>query len=156
MLKKLILIALAALLLYAGMDRNRPEQLGTAVTDEGVGGPSRADSPNTDHAVEKAFTAETSGLQVQGEGEVIRILSDDNDGSQHQRFIIRTASAQTLLVAHNVDLAPRIVDLKVGDKILFNGEYEWNSQGGVIHWTHRDPERRHTDGWIKHSGRQYQ
>jgi hypothetical protein len=95
-------------------------------------------------------------FRIEGQGEVIRILSDDDDGGRHQRFIIRLASAQTLLVAHNIDLAPRIIGLEVGDRVLFNGEYEWNSQGGVTPWTHRDPNGRHTDGWIKRSGRTYQ
>ena len=66
------------------------------------------------------------------------------------------ASGQRLLVAHNIDLAPRIEDLKVGDRVEFHGEYEWNAQGGVIHWTHGDPAGRHPDGWLKHRGRVYQ
>jgi hypothetical protein len=145
MLKKLTLIAFIALLLYAGVNRYSPRQLSTLVTDN-----------DSDQTLARAFTAQTSGLQVEGEGEVIKILPDDDDGGRHQRFIIRLASAQTLLVAHNIDLAPRIVSLKVGDRVLFNGEYEWNSEGGVIHWTHRDPAGRHTDGWIEHGARKYQ
>ena len=97
-----------------------------------------------------------SGQQVQGQGEVIRILSDDNDGSRHQRFIIRLGSGQTLLIAHNIDLAPRVASIRVGDTVTFNGEYEWNDRGGVIHWTHRDPQGRHPGGWIEHEGRRYQ
>lgn len=40
--------------------------------------------------------------------------------------------------------------------VEFNGEYAWSAQGGVIHWTHRDPGRGHVDGWIKHNGHRYQ
>ena len=65
-------------------------------------------------------------------------------------------SKQTVLVVHNIDLAPRVDDLKIGDKILFSGEYQWNAQGGLIHWTHHDPRGRHTAGWIKHGGNTYQ
>ena len=43
-----------------------------------------------------------------------------------------------------------------GQLVEFYGEYEWNAKGGVVHWTHRDPEHRHVDGWIKHNGRTYQ
>jgi len=97
-----------------------------------------------------------SGQQVQGSGRVIRILSDDNDGSRHQRFIIEIGTGRTLLVAHNIDLAPRVASLRQGDTIEFNGEYEWNDQGGVIHWTHLDPRGSHEAGWIRHNGRLYQ
>jgi hypothetical protein len=97
-----------------------------------------------------------AGQQVSGIGKVARILSDDNDGSRHQRFILELASGRTLLVAHNIDLAPRVSSLRSGDTVAFYGEYETNSQGGVIHWTHNDPQGRHTAGWLEHKGRRYQ
>jgi len=97
-----------------------------------------------------------SGDQVQGSGKVIRVLSDDNEGSRHQRFIIELSPGRTLLVAHNIDLAPRVEELRSGDAISFNGVYEWNDRGGVIHWTHLDPQGRHIAGWIEHRGRRYQ
>lgn len=97
-----------------------------------------------------------SGQQVQGGGEVVHILPDGNDGSRHQRFIVRLDSGRTSLIAHNIDLAPRVASLRKGDKVFFNGEYEWNDKGGVIHWTHRDPRRQHQAGWIEHKGKRYQ
>src|SRR5436190_23795432 len=57
------------------------------------------------------------------------------------------------LVAHNIDLAERVELLRKGNLVEFSGEFEWNPQGGVIHWTHRDPQGRHADGWIKHNGK---
>src|SRR5258705_13333772 len=81
-------------------------------------------------AIESAFNAHRSGVQVTGEGVVTRVLSDDVDGSRHQRFIVRLESGQTLLVAHNIDLAPRLTSLESGDSVQFNGVYEWNSKGG--------------------------
>ena len=109
-----------------------------------------------DAMLQQAYESRQSDLQVQGSGQVIRILPDDNEGSRHQRFIVRLASNQTLLIAHNIDLAPRIHSLAVGDTVDFFGEYEWNSQGGVLHWTHHDPKERHAHGWLKHQGRTYQ
>ena len=109
----------------------------------------------SDTLLKQAFESQQSDLQVQGDGEVIRLLPDDNDGSRHQRFILRLDSNQTLLVAHNIDLAPKIVSLAVGDRVEFYGEYEWNSQGGVMHWTHHDPNGRHPAGWLKHEGQVY-
>lgn len=103
-----------------------------------------------------AFKTRTSNVQVQGSGQVVRLLSDDNDGSRHQRFIIALPSGQTILIAHNIDLAPRVASIFNGDTIQFFGEYEWNPQGGVVHWTHKDPAGRHIAGWLKHKGVTYQ
>ena len=97
-----------------------------------------------------------SGQQVRGKGEVVRILPDDTDGGRHQRFILRLNTGRTLLVAHNIDLAPRVAALRTGDTVVFYGQYEWNDKGGVIHWTHHDPQGQHVDGWLEHNGRRYQ
>ncbi|HLM56373.1 MAG TPA: DUF3465 domain-containing protein [Pyrinomonadaceae bacterium] len=131
-------------LLWAGCDR--------AVRPAGHGGSSAVD----DTPIGRAFKNRRSDVQVEGEGVVTRILADDTSGRRHQRFILRLASGQTVLVAHNIDLAPRVAELREGDGVRFNGEYEWNEEGGVIHWTHRDPEGRHAAGWLKHNGRTYQ
>lgn len=113
-------------------------------------------SPSRDEAVTRAFQEHSSGIQVEGEGVVTRVLEDDNDGSRHQRFIVRLASGQTLLVAHNIDIAPRLSSLRAGDSVAFNGVYEWNPKGGVIHWTHHDPSGQHKPGWLKHNGSTFQ
>lgn len=104
----------------------------------------------------RAFAEKRSAYQVMGSGVVTRILADDNDGSRHQRFVLRVDSDQTVLVAHNVDLAPRIASVQAGDSVAFYGEYEWNPEGGVIHWTHHDPRGSHVAGWLEHDGRRYQ
>ena len=100
--------------------------------------------------IEKAYHDKQSNIQVEGSGKVIRILSDDNNGSRHQRFLLKLPSKLTLLVAHNIDLSKKIENLKEGDEIEFYGEYEWNNKGGVLHWTHHDPKKKHKDGWLKH------
>lgn len=94
--------------------------------------------------------------QVQGRGVVVRLLPDDNKGSRHQKFILKLPSGQTILVAHNIDLAPKITHLSLGDIIAFNGVYVWNEKGGVVHWTHHAPAGRHQSGWLKAAGRVYQ
>ena len=111
---------------------------------------------DSDQRLARAFNQHESALQIEGTGKVVRLLSDDNDGSRHPRFIVELKTGQTLLIAHNIDLAPRIISLKAGDDIEFFGEYEWNEQGGTIHWTHRDPKGHHIAGWIKHEGSVYQ
>jgi len=109
-----------------------------------------------DAALAKAFADRASDLEVEGEGTVDRLLPDDEDGSRHQRFILRLSSGQTLLVAHNIDIAARIDDLKIGDAVAFHGVYEWNAEGGTLHWTHRDPSGAHPDGWLQRGGETFQ
>lgn len=109
-----------------------------------------------DAVLAEAFRERARNLQVEGRGTVVRVLADDSEGGRHQRFILRLDSGQTLLIAHNIDLAPRLRTLRVRDSVAFFGEYEWNEQGGAIHWTHRDPAGTHVAGWLKHRGRVYQ
>jgi Protein of unknown function (DUF3465) len=116
----------------------------------------RATRSIEDDPIARAFASGTSNTQVEGEGTVIRLLPDDLNGSRHQRFILELASGQTLLVTHNIDIAPRIASLEIGDSIRFSGEYIWNAKGGLIHWTHHDPKARHITGWIVHNGKTYQ
>ncbi|MFN4149663.1 MAG: DUF3465 domain-containing protein [Candidatus Sericytochromatia bacterium] len=117
--------------------------------------PSSSSSSSNDSVFADAFKNNKSNIQVKGSGRVTKLLSDDLEGDKHQKLILALSSGQTLLFAHNIDLAPR-VPVKVGDFIEFYGEYEWNSQGGVIHWTHKDPDGSHEDGWIKLNGKIYQ
>ena len=109
-----------------------------------------------DAEIADAFSKHKSNVQVSGEGVVARLLPDDNVGSKHQKFIVSLRSGQTLLIAHNIDIAARISSLREGDSIQFSGQYEWNEKGGVIHWTHRDPNGSHVAGWLKHNGHIYQ
>ena len=101
------------------------------------------------------FESQQSGLMVSTSGEVTRILADDNKGSRHQRFIVITQDEVSVLIAHNIDLASR-VPINVGERVIIRGQYEWNHKGGVIHWTHHDPNKSHPEGWIIHNGTKYE
>jgi len=125
---------------------------GGAVQTSGQNGGAAGD----DSPIGRAFKNRTSNVQVEGEGVVTRILADDLSGSTHQRFIVRLKSGQTVLIAHNIDIAPRVAGLQKGDTVRFYGEFVWNEKGGTVHWTHHDPEGRHAAGWLKDRGRTYQ
>ena len=144
------IVALLALSLLSACDA----QLSTnhAVAENAVA----AETASLDNTqVERAFANKQSDIQVQGEGVVVKLLPDDTKGAQHQKFLVRINPQQTLLFAHNIDLAPR-VPLQVNDTISFNGEYVYNPKGGVMHWTHHDPDGRHENGWIKLNSQTYQ
>ena len=115
-----------------------------------------ASAPDGGYAAPQQNQARRSGSQIAIGGRVTRILADDRDGSRHQRFIIRVDGGETLLIAHNIDLAPRLDGLKVGDWVSVAGEFVWNPQGGTVHWTHHDPQQRHVPGYVEWRGRRYQ
>lgn len=96
----------------------------------------------------------SAGDWISVDGKVIRTLSDDKVGSRHQRFIIKVAGGRTLLVAHNIDLAER-VPVRAGDRLSLHGRYETNPEGGVVHWTHHDPDDSDAGGWIEFNGTRY-
>tara|TARA_R110000850_G_scaffold43212_16_gene110479 strand:+ start:370 stop:807 length:438 start_codon:yes stop_codon:yes gene_type:complete len=116
--------------------------------------PSAAHATDND-SLYQAWQQQLSNIQLSGSGIVTKILRDDVKGSRHQRFILKVNAQQTILVAHNIDLAPRIPNLREGDTVEFYGEYEWNAKGGVLHWTHKAPHNRHPHGWLRHQDKQY-
>ena len=145
-MKKLILLAVAVALIYG------------FVHEKGISIPINisSSSQSSDTTLQKAYKNRQNNLQIQGKGVVTKLLRDDLKGSRHQKFILKLSTGQTLLVSHNIDLAPKINRLRTGDTVEFYGEYEWNSKGGVIHWTHHDPDGRHIGGWLKHKDKMYQ
>lgn len=110
--------------------------------------PAAPGSSTGETTIAHLFAEQRSGELVEVEGVVERILPDDRVGNPHQRFVVRLANGMTLLVAHNIALAPR-VDVEPGDRVRLRGEYAWNPQGGVLHWTHPDPNGTHPPGWIR-------
>jgi len=107
-------------------------------------------------AIMRAFQNHARDVRVDGSGSVSRVLADDNQGERHQRFLVLLPTGQSILIVHNIDIAPRVDNLRTGDEVEFEGEYVWNSQGGLVHWTHHDPSNRHRPGWVKHAGHTYQ
>jgi len=112
-------------------------------------------SDGADGPIERSFAQGRSDVVLTQSGRVIKELPDDNVGDRHQRILVELDSGLTVLIAHNIDLARRVDSPRRGDPIRFKGEYEFNEQGGVLHWTHHDPKGWHEDGWIEHGGEVY-
>ena len=103
----------------------------------------------------QGFEKSDDGSWIEVTGFVNRLLSDDSDGSRHQRFVIDIGDRRTLLIAHNIDLANR-VPLGMGDRVYVRGLYEWNDLGGLVHWTHKDPLGVEDGGYVRYRTRTYQ
>ena len=134
---------------FGSIDPGRGDTPVPAPTLESTGGDAGADQ------IAAAFAARQSDLIIEGEGTVVHVLRDDNEGSRHQRLLVDVTTGDgetiTIKIAHNIDLADR-VEVSEGDRIRYKGEYEWNDKGGVIHWTHHDPRGKHEDGWLEANG----
>ena len=152
-MKKLLLIAVVGAVFFY-LNRGPAPAPSPADPPDVVAGPAAPAAGG--NASTDDFSVQQSGALVTGAGQVSRILGDDSIGERHQRFILRLPSGQTVLIAHNIDIAPRVEGLNVGDTVSFHGEFEWNDKGGVVHWTHHDPQGSHESGWLKHAGRTYQ
>lgn len=107
-------------------------------------------------AITEAFATHHNLPQVSGYGTVEKVLKDDINGLKHQKFLLKVSPSITVLIAHNIDLAPRVEPLHEGDIVEFKGEYIYTAKGGTVHWTHKDPKGYHQGGWLKHSGNTYE
>ncbi|WP_436897859.1 DUF3465 domain-containing protein [Acinetobacter gyllenbergii] len=149
----LILVTIVVLVAaYFGLDFKQKQNTGNS----SVPGTSNAVAVDDQNKIMQAYQQQRSNVQVQAQGVVKAILPDDNEGSRHQKMILKLENGLTVLIAHNIDLAPRVEGLKKGDTVEFFGEYEYSQKGGVIHWTHHDPRGKHIDGWLKYQGKMYQ
>ena len=119
--------------------------------------PACAPATTDNAAVERAYAERRSNVEVTAEGVVTSVLADDSGPSgTHQRFIIRLASStQTVLVENNLTIGRRS-PVSVGTAVKVRGEYVWNDKGGLIHFTHHDPDLTHEGGWIEVGGVRYQ
>ncbi|MDQ2741625.1 MAG: DUF3465 domain-containing protein [Chloroflexota bacterium] len=76
---------------------------------------------------------------------VAHVLPDSFGRYQHQRFLMRCPTGQHILIVNDVTVGQR-VPIKPGDRVAAHGEYIWNRQGGLIHFTHSSAGGE--QGWI--------
>lgn len=98
--------------------------------------------------IENAFINQLSFFTVTVKGTVTRIIKDCYEGEKNQRFTIQMPNKQTLLIVHNTEIAPPVTGITSGSEIFVHGEYVWDSEGGVVNWTHHDPDGIRENGWI--------
>jgi hypothetical protein len=99
------------------------------------------------------FSAHRSNVWVAASARVSRVLPDTQGRYQHQRFVVTCASGQTILIVNDVSIGQRVPE-RVGDEISVRGQYVWNGQGGLIHFTHHDAQGSE-GGWILDNGHVY-
>ena len=107
-------------------------------------------------AIMNAFRAKRSDVQINFTGRIKFMLPYDDDPPRHQQWVMELSNGHTVKVAHNTDLAPKVPGIDRGDTVTVYGEYEYNEKGGVIHWTHHDPRKRHIGGYVQYKGKKYE
>ncbi len=159
-LKPLSIVVLLAILAVTWWLENRkpgqsPSGGPSATRDAPGNGSPRAEAPpQGDGALAQAIRAKRSGVWVEGEGMIVHLLPDDRIAPRHQLCLVELAGGHTIKISHNVDLAPN-VRWKKGREIEFRGRFEWTDKGGVVHWTHHDPQGRKPGGWLRYEGKTY-
>ena len=111
-------------------------------------------------AVYDAWRAQRSGAEVTADGSIARILGTRAGPSgEHEGFLLHLRGASgrglTVRVETNVDLTGPI-PLSPGEDVEVRGEYVYDSSGGIIHYTHRDPSGRHAAGYVRTGTALYQ
>ncbi|MEA2636128.1 MAG: hypothetical protein QOH92_2895 [Chloroflexota bacterium] len=109
-----------------------------------------------DAAIVSDFHNHRSNVEVTADGTIVRLLADRTSSTgTHEQFILKLSSGDlTIEVEHNISIARR-VPAKEGDHVIIHGEYVWNAQGGLIHFTHHDPQGTHEGGYIVDGGTTY-
>jgi len=122
----------------------------------GGGGVTATTTNPDDAAIVQDFQNHQSYVEVTADGTVATIFPDRSSTTGvHEQFIIRLSSGDiTVEVEHNISIGRR-VPVSVGDSVVVHGEYIWNSKGGLIHFTHHDPQGTHEGGYIKDRGGTY-
>ena len=101
--------------------------------------------------VASGFQQRESGIWLTVSATVTRLLADSYGQYQHQRFIVRCPSGQTVLIVNDVSIGQR-VPVGVDQRVVVRGQYVWNAQGGLIHFTHHGDGN---GGWILYRGHVY-
>jgi len=102
-----------------------------------------------------AFEQGRTGVWVSGHGTVKQLVGDETvAGERHQRIVVDVGEVFDLIVRHSVEASERVPVVQ-GDTIAFQGRYEFNGRGGVLGFTHHDPEEPGGGGWVRYQGNVY-
>jgi hypothetical protein len=104
------------------------------------------------------FSGQGSKQEVLAQGEIVDMLGMQTGPSgEHEGFLLKLTGDCDLLVRVETNVGiTGPVPLHSGETVVVKGEYEYEAAGGVIHWTHHDPEGRHVAGYVLAAGKLYQ
>jgi len=145
--RRIVPLGIAVLMILGGVLVVRLTRSGAGTEDAGrYGGVGCSEAG-------RAYLQRQSGLWLTVSSQVMRTLPDEIGTLKHQRFIVRCSSGQTLLIVNDLSIGTR-APVHVGDRVLIRGQYVWNRQGGLLHFTHHS-DSGGAGGWIVLRGRVY-
>ncbi len=99
------------------------------------------------------FGQHRSGAWVTVSGKISGILGDSYGRFRHQRFTLGCSNGLTILIVNDISVGQR-APVAARGRVTVRGQYVWDSQGGLVHFTH------HADngpgGWILYANHVYQ
>ena len=101
-----------------------------------------------------AYLNKKSGMMAEVQGQVTRLIMDEEESARVQKFVICAISGQSRLVTHDLSRSDR-VPVAIGDKVMVRGEYVWSEPGGTLICPTRDNGSGGRNGWIEHKGERY-
>jgi len=130
---------------------NYPNQQSNTTQSNDNQGP----SGSGDSAIVNAIQAHRNVDFVEGSGMVVvKLLPDDTNGAQHQKWIVRLSNGLTMQAVYNTDMCEH-VPLNVGDVVSMGGQFIMTNQGPLLHWLHYDPRQNRPDGYVEVNGKDY-
>lgn len=121
----------------------------------GIAGCGGGDALPDNERLLNAFEQGRTGVWVSGHGTVAQLIGDETvAGEENQRILVDVESQLNLIIRHSLEQSDR-VPVAQGDTIAFQGRYSFNGRGGVVGFTHHDPEQPGDGGWVRHQGSLY-
>jgi hypothetical protein len=103
------------------------------------------------------YGSQSTNQEVIARGKVADILGTRSGRSgSHEGFLLKLDGDcdLTLKVETNVSITGP-VPIRRGEIVIVKGEYVYDPLGGILHWTHHDPEGRHIAGYVVSDGKTY-
>ena len=117
---------------------------------------SQAAVPGGDVDLVRAVKDQRNVDFVQGSNVTVsRILPDDTQGLEHERWYIQLSDGSVVFAVYNIDMNVERVPLVQGEKQDIGGQFIWTNNGGLLHWLHADPKNNRPDGFVIVNGHRY-
>jgi hypothetical protein len=110
---------------------------------------SRPEQPDNG-SICRAYTQQASRKEVIAQGTIVDVLGEsEGRGGEHEGYLLKLDGDCDLLLRVETNLSiTGPIPIRRREQVIVKGEYEYDAEGGVLHWTHHDPSARHVAGYV--------